>query len=173
MYKITLFAFFISLSMVGQSLEFERIGKTDSLIKKEILFDRLSSKLIELFGGQDKYDKFIIQSAKDQGVIKFKQELNYVKSGRSDNGVIKYNVSVFLKDGKFKIIFNDFFHEGMGISLMGITQAEEYPHNEKNWLNFRKKAWKELKPFVESRIPPLISIIESMIREPIDSEKDW
>ena len=41
MYKITLFAFFISLSMSGQSIEFERIGKTDSLIKKEILFESM------------------------------------------------------------------------------------------------------------------------------------
>lgn len=173
MYKITLFAFFISLSMAGQSIEFERIGKTDSLIKKEILFNRLSSKLIELFGGQAKYDKSIIQSDKDLGVIKFKQELNYVKSGRSDNGVVKFNVSVFLKDGKFKIICNDFFHEGMGISLMAITQDDEYPHNEKNWLNFRKKAWKELKPFIDANIPPQISIIESIIKKPIDSEKEW
>jgi hypothetical protein len=173
MYKIILFAFFISLSMAGQSIEFERIGKTDSLAKKEILFNRLSSKLIELIGGQAKYDKSIIQSDKELGVIKFKQELNYVKSGRSDNGVVKYNVSVFFKDEKFKIIFNDFFHEGMGISLMTITQDEEYPHEEKSWVKFRKRAWKELKTYINTEIPPQIYIIEKIIKTPTELEKDW
>ena len=173
MYKITLFVFLISLSMAGQSIEFERIGKTDSLAKKEVLFNRLSSKLIEFVGGQAKYDKSIIQSDKELGVIKFKQELNYVKSGRSDNGVVKYNVSIFFKDGKYKIIFNDFFHEGMGISLMTITQDEEYPHEEKSWLKFRKRAWKELKTYINAEIPPEISIIEKIIKTPTELEKDW
>lgn len=173
MYKTTLFAFFISLSMAGQSIEFEKTGKTDSLAKKEILFNRLSSKLIEIIGGQVKYDKSIIQSDKQLGLIKFKQELNYVKSGRSDNGVVKYNVSVFFKDGKFKIIFNDFFHEGMGISLMTITQDEEYPHEEKSWMKFRKRAWKELKTYINSEIPTQISIIEKIIITPTELEKDW
>lgn len=159
--------------MSGQSIEFETIGKTDSLAKKEILFNRLSSKLIELIGGQAKYDKSIIQSDKELGVIKFKQELNYIKSGRSDNGVVKYNVNVFFKDGKYKIIFNDFYHEGMGISLMTITQAEEYPHEEKSWLKFRKRAWKELKEYINSEIPTKISIIGKIIKTPTELEKDW
>ncbi len=173
MYKITLFTYLISLSMAGQSIEFERIEKTDSLAKKEILFNRLSSKLIELLGGQAKYDKSIIQSNKELGVIKFKQELNYVKSGRSDNGVVKYNVSVFFKDGKYKIIFYDFYHEGMGISLMSITQDENYPHKEKSWLKFRKRAWKELKTYINTEIPLEISIIEKIIKTPTELEKDW
>lgn len=173
MYKTTLFAFFISLSMAGQSIELERIGKTDSLVKKDVLFNRLNSKLIELLGGQAKYDKSIIQSDKELGVIKFKQELNYVKSGRSDNGVVKYDVSVFLKDGKFKILFNNFFHEGMGISLMTISQDEEYPHDEKSWLKFRKRAWKELKTYINIQIPLEISTIEKIIKTPTESEKDW
>ena len=173
MHKITLFAFFISLSMAGQSIEFEKIGKTDSLAKKEILFNRLSSKLIEIIGGQAKYDKSIIQSDKELGVIKFKQELSYVKSGRSDNGFVKYNVSVFFKDGKYKIIFNDFYHVGVGISLMTITQNEEYPHEEKSWLKFRKRAWKELKTYINAEIPLEISIIEKIIKTPTELEKDW
>ena len=173
MYKILLFVFFISLSATGQSIEFEKIGKTDSLVKKEILFSRLNSKLIEFIGGQAKYDKSIIQSDKELGVIKFKQELNWVKSGRSDNGVVKYNVSVFLKDGKFKIILNDFIHEGMGISLSTITYDEEYPHEQKSWLKFRKRVWKELKVYINSEIPVEISLIEKILTTPTEIEKNW
>lgn len=173
MNKLTFFIFFISVSVAGQSIEFEKIGKTDSLVKKEVLFNRLSSKLIELVGGQAKYEKSVIQSDKEQGIIKFRQELNYVKSGRSDNGIVKYVVSVFIKDGKFKIILNDFVHEGIGISLSTITQDEEYPHEQKSWLKFRKKAWKELKTFINAEIPIEILIIEKILITPTELEKDW
>lgn len=159
--------------MAGQSIEFEKIGQTDSLVKKEVLFNRLSNKLIELIGGQDKYDKFVVQSNKELGIIKFRQELNYVKSGRSDNGVVKYNVNVYFKDGKFKIIFSDFYHEGMGISLFTITNDEEYPHEKSNYLKFRKKAWKELKTYINIEIPARISAIEKIIITPTEFEKDW
>lgn len=173
MNKLTLFIFLISTSMIGQSIEFEKIEQTDNLIKKEVLFNRLNSKLIELVGGQANYDKSIIQSDKDLGIIKFKQELRYVKSGRSDNGVVKYNISVFLKDGKFKIILNDFFHEGMGISLETITPDEEYPHKSRSWLKFREKAWKELKTYINSEIPLKFSILEKILKTPNELEKDW
>lgn len=173
MKKLTIFIFFISLSMVGQSIEFEKIGKTDSIVKKEVLFNRLSSKLIEIIGGQAKYDKSIIQSDKELGVIKFRQELIYAKSGRSDNGVINYVVNVFFKDGKYRIILNDFVHEGMGISLSTITQDEEYPHEQKSWLKFRKRAWKELKTYINTEIPVGILIIEKILITPNELEKKW
>lgn len=172
--KLTILTFFISLSMSGQSIEYEKIGKTDSLAKKEIFFNRLSSKLIELCGGQAKYDKNIIQSDKDMGVIKFKQELTYSKGMMaSESGIITYNVNVYFKDGKFKIIFNDFFHTGKGMSFNAITRDEEYPYKETMWLNYRKKAWKEIKIYLNNEIPTRISIIEKIILTPSELEKEW
>ena len=172
MIKITIFSLFVTFSLTSQSIVFETIGETDSLIRKEVLFNRLNSKLIEIVGGQANYDNSIIQSDKEQGIIKFKQQLNYVKSSRSDSGFIKYTVNVFFRDGKYKIIFDDFFHNAP-ISLMTITVDEEYPHEQKSWLRFRKKAWKEIKSYINAEIPVEISSIEKIIKSPTELEKDW
>lgn len=175
MTKNILLLFFIShLSMFGQSISFEKIVKTDSSDTKEILFDRLNSRLIEHFGGQKKYQESIIQSDKEIGVIKFKYSSVYdPKGNRSDDGFIKYNVNIFFKNGRFKITLTNLIHSGKGISLNKITDSEEYPHDESNFLKFRKKAWKELKQFINVQMPLQTQIIEKLITTPSELEGDW
>tara|TARA_R100001530_G_C4315209_1_gene154156 strand:+ start:842 stop:1369 length:528 start_codon:yes stop_codon:yes gene_type:complete len=161
-------------SIFSQTIEFEKVVQTDNSATKGILFDRLSSRLIEYNGGQAKYDKNIVQSDKEIGVIKFKQSMEYNPDGnRSDDGFVNYNVSVFFKDGRFKIILSDLIHEGKGISLYEITNDSEYPHAKTNFLKFRIKAWIELKEYLNIEMPKRISILENMILQPTEQEKDW
>lgn len=174
MKKNILYIFLITNSLVlAQPFEFEKIIVTDSLETKDILFNRLSSRLIEYIGGQDKYEKNIIHSDKELGVIKFKQLLAYKKGLRSDDGFVDYNVNVYFKDGRFKIVLSDFIHRGKGISLNKVTYDEEYPHKQSDFLKFRKKAWKELKSYIELEVPAIILSIEMLIQTPTEIENDW
>ena len=173
--KYTIIILFISTSSIfGQPLEFEKVIQTDKTATKEILFDRLSSRLIEYMGSQAIYEKNIMQSDKEIGVIKFNQIMDYNPDGnRSDDGSVNYKVAVFLKDGRFKIILSDIVHEGKGISLYEITMDEEYPHAKSSYLKFRKKAWLELKDFLNVEMPKRISILEELILKKTEQEKDW
>ena len=173
--KKTILLFFISTFMsFSQSIEFEKIVQVDSTETKEILFNRLNSRLIEFFGGQEKYNKNIIQSDSSLGIIKFSQVINYdPKGNRSADGQLTFTTSIYFKDGRYKIIFSDFYHEGKGISLYQITKDEEYPHEKSNFLNFRKKAWKELKHFINEEIPKKFNVIQSLINSQTEIEKDW
>jgi len=174
MNKIILLFFISCFTTFGQSIEFEKVIETDSLETKEILYNRLSSRLIEYIGGQDKYNKSIIQSDKELGIIKFEQTINYdPKGNRSDDGQIKFIVSVYFKNGRYKIVFSEFNHEGKGISLYQITQDEEYPHDKNNFLNFRKKAWKELKYYINEKIPQNFLLLKNLIESRTELEKNW
>ena len=53
MYRIIVLLLISYSTSNAQSIEFEKIIKVDSIENKEILFNRLSSKLIEHIGGQD------------------------------------------------------------------------------------------------------------------------
>ena len=61
---ILLFVLTISSNCFSQSLVFEKIVQVDSTKSKEILFERLNSKLIDYYGGQNSFNKNIIQSDK-------------------------------------------------------------------------------------------------------------
>ncbi|WP_433834647.1 DUF4468 domain-containing protein [Flavobacterium anhuiense] len=173
--KIIMILGLISFKCFSQSLVFEKVIYLDSTYSKEILFERLNSKLIEFLGGQDKFNKNIIQSDKSLGVIKFKQELSYNKAEfmNSANGIISYNANVYFKDGRAKIILNSIFHKGMGISMDEITNDAVYPHEEKNYLKYRNRKWTEIKDFVNIELPKNISVIESIIRSPLEQESNW
>tara|TARA_R100001377_G_C3149065_1_gene95597 strand:- start:48 stop:572 length:525 start_codon:yes stop_codon:yes gene_type:complete len=163
----------LNFSSFSQSIEFEKITEIDSIVAKEILFNRLSSRLYEYFDGQNNYEKNIIQSDKDLGVIKFRQVIRYDPGkARSDIGYVYFNVNVYFKDGKFRIIFSDFVHEAP-ISYYEITEDEEYPHEKRDWLKFRKKGWVKLKEYLEIEMPKKFPIYETMILIPIEQEKDW
>ncbi len=160
--------------MNSQSIKFEKVIQTDSTESKLILFERLNSKLMEFMGSKEKYDKNIIQLDKEMGIIKFNQILNYdPKGNRSDDGTVKYQTNVYFKNGRFKIILNDFEHQGKGISLFMITDDSEYPHKKSNYLKFRKKAWLELKIYLNSEMPKTFLTMESLITTPTEMESDW
>ena len=130
--------------------------------------------MIEVIGSQTKYEKNIIQSDKDLGVIKFKYYFVYDPEGnRSDDGIVNYNVNVFFKDGRFKIILNDIIHKGKGISLYEITNDIEYPHEKSSFMKFRRKAWVELKDYLDIRMYKEIELFEKIILKPTEQEKNW
>jgi hypothetical protein len=95
------------------------------------------------------------------------------KGNRSDDGLVEYNVNIFFKDSRFKIILTDIIHTGKGASLYEITDDAVYPHDKRNFLKFRKRAWIELKEYINIEMPKKISLFEELILVPIEQEKDW
>jgi hypothetical protein len=170
-----LFIITISCNCFSQSLVFEKIIQIDSTKSKEILFERLNSKLIDYFGGQNNFNKNIIQSDKENGVIKIKQEIAYNKNEfmNSANGVIDFNINVFFKKGRCKILIDNIIHTGMGISMGNITEDKEYPYSDTNYLKFRKRKWVEIKEFIYSEMPKKILVIEKILNTPLEQENDW
>ncbi|MFH6935812.1 DUF4468 domain-containing protein [Flavobacterium sp. FlaQc-30] len=172
---ILLFVLTISSNCFSQSLVFEKIVQVDSTKSKEILFERLNSKLIDYYGGQNSFNKNIIQSDKENGVIKIKQEMRYSKNEfmNSANGVIDFNINVFFKKGRCKVLIDNITHTGMGISMGAITEDKEYPHTDKDYLKFRKRKWIEIKDFIYSEMPKKILMIEKILNTPLEQENEW
>lgn len=153
---------FISFKGFSQPLIYEKIIHVDSTLAEQVLFERLNSKLIILLGGQDNFNKNIIQSDKQNVTIKFRQELIYTKNEfmNSANGTVCFNANVYFKNGRYKIVIDNIAHKGIGISMNEITQDKEYPYDNSNYLKFRKRKWIEIKEWIELEIPKTIKAIE-------------
>ena len=174
MKKLFLITLLISSITFSQPVKFERVTQTDSSITKEVLFNRLSSRLINHIEGQDKYEKSIIQSNFETGVIIFNQKMSYnPKGNRSDDGLLHYKVNAYFKDGRFKIILSEIIHEGKGLSLYQLTEDTEYPYEKRNFLKYRIKWWKEVKGFANIEMPKILTKFERIILTPTEQEKDW
>jgi hypothetical protein len=175
MKKALLILAFISIKGFSQPLIYEKVTHLDSTLTEQILFERLNSSLIVLLGGQDNFNKNIIQSDKQNFTIKFKQELTYSKNElmNSANGTIFFNVNVYFKKGRYKIIIDNIVHKGIGISMNELTQDKEYPYNNSNYLKFRKRKWIEIKEWIELEIPKTIVAIEKIINKPLEQESNW
>jgi hypothetical protein len=175
MKRLIVLAFLIFIAKVyPQAISFEKIIYIDSTTSKEILFERLNSRLIELVGSQDKYSKSVVQADKDLGVIKYKQGLNYHINEfmNSANGEVFFDVNVYFKKGRYKIVIDNIVHKAP-ISLGLMTQDKDYPHEKKDWLKYRKRKWVEIKEWLNSEIPKMIVLIEKSIDKPLEMESKW
>ncbi|MBC7845518.1 MAG: hypothetical protein H7Y10_03400 [Flavobacterium sp.] len=159
----------------AQPLIFEKLVIIDSITSKEVLFERLNTRLIDVMEGQDKFNKNIIQSDKEIGVIKYKNVISYDVNEfmNSANGIISYNVNVYFKKGRFKIIIDNIIHKGLGVSMDELTIDIQYPHKHSNYLKYRNRKWVEIKEFINNEIPKHISTVEKLILTPSEQESKW
>lgn len=171
------------LAIAAQSqdpLTFEDVVYVDSLIGKEELFNRGNQWIVSIFKNPQK----VIQlSDREEGQIICKGNFEYNQKkfiwggSETTKGYINFTIKLFFKEGRYKYIFTDFFHEpiNQGNSFGLITAADEFqgkmPLTSKGW---RKWIWDDIKEQIVGNVETMkSSLIEQMEKKSESVNDDW
>ena len=91
-------------------------------------------------------------------------------------GYVDYQINIFVKDGRFKIIISDFIHESSvrGQTGFGLLSHDyNWPHVAvKGYQKTRNRDWRDFKKEAEIYAIMLIEDAEIFITTPLESEND-
>lgn len=169
-------------SQQGKPINFSEVIKLDSTISTEELFSRARGWYVSTF--KSTKDALQIQD-KRAGELIGKGSLVYYSSQgalSSANGHINFTIKFFLKDGRYKYDFSDFFHTGTknnygNSSDFGlITEDEDCPYRvfttNLNWKKWTNKNWKDIKTFISKSIPTITNDLNKAMTQPT-SGNNW
>jgi len=98
---------------------------------------------------------------------------------RPVKGYVRYTVSIYLKDGRYKYEITDFTHDPTGPNAKSvglITTDTDYPGDEKRKANqkWMDNTWKDVKEQIHNNISPIeLSIKEGMNKVSENKNEDW
>ncbi len=180
------------VSYILQKKEIEKIisGKTGPLIFERVIQVKGASKkeiynrARHWFAGIYKNSKRVLQIddfEQDGSLIGKGSYLHEYKSYKGLThyctiGYVDYLISIYIKDGRFKIIITDFIHissvngqTGFGL----LTYDYNWPHvAKKGYQKSRDRDWKDFKKEAEVNALQLIEDAERFISKPLESETD-
>lgn len=170
----TLIAILVSVQLFAQSdstrpYTITGVVKVDSTLKKDLLYNSAYNWFVKTFN----YANAVIQlHDKDAGEIAGDGAMTYVSNnGSVASGTIKYNISIWIKDGKYKYEFTNFIHNGTpsgefparDFGLIGsdstvlyynkgfmISQKAAAKGNRKDWLNVANEINSEVNRLIKS-----------------------
>src|SRR5690606_4214959 len=123
------------------------------------------------------------QQDKDNGQVIVKALFDYeskVWMGHGmTNGIVKYTLFIYVRDGRYKYEITDFVHEpDAGNSFYDgnsslLTVSETYPFETKKMeTKWKNNVWKDLKEQTENKMNVLIEVLENKMKTPIETEND-
>ncbi|AZA50335.1 DUF4468 domain-containing protein [Chryseobacterium carnipullorum] len=132
---ITILSLFLSTFLFSQDFQFEEVVKVDSTITKDELFNRARTWTSQAFSSKN---NMITTEDKQAGEISGVGHYDYradkkYKGSSCVEGPITYKFSIFVKDGRYKYVFNSFDHKGSRGNICNridygrLTLAEEAP----------------------------------------------
>lgn len=156
--------------------EFTEVKQVDGLSKAKI-YDILRDFVYSNYNN----GKHVIQiEDKESGKIMIKaitKTLSYKNMGQIiESGHFKYTLTLSVKDGRYKYLFEDIYFEKTGKNpfTSGSNFAEEYPvlwgNMSKNW---KQKIWDDFKSQAEQEISLIIASIETNINSKKTNSDDW
>lgn len=167
--------FFVDKSFAQEPLiysdvvEVKNVSKNDLFKRAEIWFTKAYKSSKDVLQTRSKEDGQLIGKA----LIQYSQ--GFLSGSANTKGVINYEASIYLKDGRFKYKFENFIHESYGsISLGLITTDEEYQGETsmmfpKKWYT---RVWKDIKSQIENSILNLVYDLKKSMNEKAEIEKD-
>ncbi|WP_312900243.1 DUF4468 domain-containing protein [Chryseobacterium taichungense] len=122
---------FLVIEVNGQEFKFEEVVKVDSTFTKDELYNQARKWIAQ-------NSKLLVLGDRQKGELSASSIYNYRTDekykGRSCvEGPIKYNVTLLVKDGRYKYIFSSFDHKGSHgnscrpVDYGIITTSEEAP----------------------------------------------
>lgn len=154
----------------------------DSTVSQSILYSRAKSWMYQTF----KDSKAVIEidnptngELSGKGAVHFMSKNIIAQAGVA--GVIRYLVSIYVKDGRYKYIVTDFIHDPIfyksmiPISLGLITDSKRYPYEiTKGRGVYLHKVWKELQEDSDTEAKLLIASLKKAMASESETEKsDW
>jgi len=107
----------------------------------------------------------------------FNYEPNVFRGNKQTEGVIKYTIKLFLKEGRYKYIVGPFYHEphdnGYGIFTCGkLTTAQEHPNPKALAKGWSDKVWKDVTTQTDNNVNALVNSFKKRMKKPIESGGD-
>lgn len=170
----------IICSAQSDKLNYSDVIKVDGVSKNE-LYDRAMNWFANSFRNANN----VIQlTDKENGQITakalFVYNPNFFVGSGPVKGYIRYTVSVYLKDGRYKYEITDFTHEPSNSpnakSVGIITNDLEYPGKEKRaanqkWMN---NTWQDINKQIEANITPIVASLKDGMNKATESKnEDW
>lgn len=179
MKKISLVSFlalFIGLSNVWAQLPVNAGTKKVTFLEKVDATGVSATQLYDLSKTWAKEQGYEIteDQAGKKIVCSGKHSLTYEGRKKGEKGEVLFSFSVFLKDGKFRVIATDFTHQGVAKAASGgkleATSAEcgKKEMTAKTWLTIKKATNRETK----KKIGDLKRVILEFQKNPANSD-DW
>ena len=171
-----LLSLFVFTSNAQELLTYTEVIQVDSVSKNE-LFYRAKNWFVNAF----KSSKNVIQNEnKENGEIIGKATMKYYPDYfvGSDNtkGYINYTIKIFVKEGRYKYEFTDFYHEPEnknGHSFGYVTNAVEnpkpYSFSLKSW---NRKAWNDLKKEIDIKMKDIIFSLKDGMKVKTEAQND-
>ena len=169
---IFLFLFqIIYISVNAQkALSFEKVNKADSISKEQLFVS-----IYDWFATTYNDSKEVIQmSDKEQGLIVGKGNVKYLPLPnqlmyKCYHGYINYNIKAYIKDNRYKVVVDQFNHQGTyesaGQCDLGIITDSEL-FTKTGWAAKQKnQIWKHLQVFVEGYSIMLFDLLEKKTNE--------
>jgi len=172
---------FIALSSIlySQELKYEEVVTVNSKTGKDELYNRA-----KLWASQNYNSKSDLIVSEDKvngeisgiGVIHYRTDKRY-RGHSCVEGPVKYNFSIYVKDGRYKYVFSSFDHKGSNGNLCRagnfgkIMMNDEAPSIGKG-IEYTK-AWKDLKEKISTKVEGLSSELEKTMNRKGESSNDW
>lgn len=179
-FTILFFLIIFSSLNAQEKLKYTNVIHIEGASKDE-LFNRAYNWFVNSYRSANN----VIQiNDKQNGQITAKSLFNYnpnffVGSGPV-KGYIRYTVSIYVKDGRFKYEITDFIHDpstGPNSKSVGLLTDEiDYPGEEKRGANqkWMNNTWHDIKQQIHTNITPIVtSIIDGMNITSESSSDDW
>ena len=169
----------ISSIVFSQELNYEGVVKLDSTIAKEELYNRARTWAKVNYNSKNNYiSTEDLSNGEISGVGLFDYRTrNKYKGFSCVEGPIKYNFSIFVKDGRYKYIINSFDHKGSSGNLCRAGNFGRIMENN-NAPAIGKgiafvDAWNDVKEKIQDHVKIVVLSIESGLNKKYEGNNDW
>lgn len=178
----TITLIFISIITNAQpALTYTEVVNVDSISKAE-LYSRARSWFNEAF--KSSQNVLNIQD-KETGELSGTGVMKYTPTVWRGNtqtiGIVRFNVTIKIKDGRYKYEFTNFTHEGsvsrntygkLPASSFGlITITDTCSHSDfEGYQNWKNKVWVDIKNQINININPMIEALKKKMNQPAKSD---
>lgn len=171
---------FIGINATAQEkLSYSEVVQVEGISKYD-----LHARAMNWFANSFRNANNVIQlNDKENGQITAKALFEYIPNffvgSGPVKGYIRYTVSIYVKDGRYKYEITDFTHDPSGPNAKSvgiITNSVDYPGEEKRKANqkWMDNTWKDVKKQINNNISPIeLSIKEGMSKVSENKNEDW
>lgn len=167
----------------GDNFEYTDVVQVEGVSKKQ-LFDRAKMWLATYYRSSSDVLQIVDEeNSQLVGKALIEYHSSVFKGSEATKGYIRYKISIFFKDGRYKYSFSNFIHEGNPfndgpeISFGLITNDEKCPIEFNNFLagaKWRDNVWNDIKDKVDAEMKGTIEALKTSMNKTIAVEdNEW
>lgn len=169
--KYLVFALICLPFLAYSQLSYEKVVEIDST-SKNVLYSRAKSWVAKSL---ENPERAINLDDVESGTIilnlNFKYDCKLSTGFARYSGYMSYTLELFFKENRYKYRFSNFTHPTEGL----ITESEEHPEDfkYKSERKYFNKLWEDIKIQIQLEYAVTSVLLETILSQPLESEKDW